>query len=523
MADQRRALPQYRAMETDHPSLRALAAAALQRPADQAAILYEGEWIAWGTLCAVAEEIDAALDASGIAPDAPIAFVARNRPAALAALLGLIAQGRTIRMIYAFQSDAAIARDLARMAAAALVAFAEDIGPEIRAVLAAEGLVAVAIDGMATAVLPGHALASPRTRMRHGPAAPQIEMLTSGTTGPPKSFAVPYALLERHFLSTPLTRQQADDPQAAPPFLLYFPLGNITGLYSTLPMLLRGQRVELLERFSLSAWHDHVRRWRPSHGGLPPASVQAVLDADIAAEDLASLRAIGCGAAPLDPGVQQAFEARYGIPILLSYGATEFAGPVASMTAALHAEWGARKIGSVGRAMPGAQLRIVDPDSGIPLPPNSEGLLEVISPRIGPDWIRTSDIALIDADDFLFLRGRTDGAIIRGGFKLLPESIERALMLHPAVAEAAVTGMADHRLGQVPAAAIRLRGNFAAPAIAALETHVRHHLPATHVPVKWLFVRDLPRTPSLKTDRRALQALFANMSPETQNETENIT
>ena len=193
------------------------------------------------------------------------------------------------------------------------------------------------------------------------------------------------------------------------------------------------------------------------------------------------------------------------------------------MTAALHAEWGARKIGSVGRAMPGAQLRIVDPDSGIPLPPNSEGLLEVISPRIGPDWIRTSDIALIDADDFLFLRGRTDGAIIRGGFKLLPESIERALMLHPAVAEAAVTGMADHRLGQVPAAAIRLRGNFAAPAIAALETHVRHHLPATHVPVKWLFVRDLPRTPSLKTDRRALQALFANMSPETQNETENIT
>ena len=135
MADQRRALPQYHAMETDHPSLRALAADALQRPADQAAILFEGEWIAWGALHAVAEEIDAALDASGIAPDAPVAFVARNRPAALAALLGLIAQGRTIRMIYAFQSDAAIARDLARMAPAALVAFAEDIGPEIRAVL----------------------------------------------------------------------------------------------------------------------------------------------------------------------------------------------------------------------------------------------------------------------------------------------------------------------------------------------------------------------------------------------------
>jgi long-chain acyl-CoA synthetase len=510
-------------MEMEHKNLPALAAAALQRPAYQAAIEYQGSWFGWGALRATAQAIQAALDASGIAPDAPVAFVARNRPAALAALLGLIAQGRTIRMIYAFQSDAAIARDLARMAPAALVAFAEDIGPEIRAVLAAEAIVAVAIDGMIAAALPGHALASPLARQRHGTAAPQIEILTSGTTGPPKSFAVPYALLERHFLSTPLTRQQAEDPQAAPPFLLYFPLGNITGLYSTLPMLLRGQRVELLERFSLAAWHAHVRRWRPSHGGLPPVSVQAVLDADIPVEDLASLRAIGCGAAPLDPGVQQAFEARYGIPILLSYGATEFAGPVASMTAALHAEWGARKIGSVGRAMPGAQLRVVDAETGMALPPDTEGLLEVISPRIGSDWIRTSDIALIDADDFLFLRGRADGAIIRGGFKLLPESIERALMLHPAVAETAVTGMADDRLGQVPVAAIRLHPGHAAPASAALEAHVRHHLPATHVPVKWMFVSTLPRTPSLKTDRRALQTLFANMSHGTQNETENIT
>ncbi|WHO38925.1 fatty acid--CoA ligase family protein [Sphingobium sp. AP49] len=523
MADRRPVLTHNRAMETDHPNLPALAAAALQRPADQPAIDYEGAWLGWGQLRAVADAIRATLDASGIAPDAPVAFVARNRPAALAALLGLIAQGRTIRMIYAFQAGATIARDLARMAPGALVAFAEDIGPDIRAVLEQEGIVAVAIDGMTAAALPGHARASAQARLRHGPAAPQIEILTSGTTGPPKSFAVPYALLERHFLSTPLTRQQVDDPQAAPPFLLYFPLGNITGLYSTLPMLLRGQRVELLERFSLDAWHAHVRRWRPSHGGLPPASVQAVLDAGIPAEDLASLRAIGCGAAPLDPGVQRAFEARYGIPILLSYGATEFAGPVASMTAALHAEWGASKIGSVGRAMAGAQLRIVDAENGAPLPPHTEGLLEVISPRIGPDWIRTADIGLIDTDGFLFLRGRADGAIIRGGFKLLPESIERALMLHPAVAEAAVTGMADSRLGQVPAAAIRLHPAIAAPSTVALEDHVRRHLPATHVPVKWIFLNDLPRTSSLKTDRCALQQLFADMSSDMRNETEDIT
>ena len=88
--------------------------------------------------------------------------------------------------------------------------------------------------------------------------------------------------------------------------------------------------------------------------------------------------------------------------------------------------------------------------------PNEEGLLEVLAPRIQPDWIRTSDLGVIDEDGFLFLRGRADGAIMRGGFKVLPEAIERALLLHPAVAETAVVAVPDQRVGEVPGAAIRL-------------------------------------------------------------------
>jgi acyl-coenzyme A synthetase/AMP-(fatty) acid ligase len=233
-----------------------------------------------------------------------------------------------------------------------------------------------------------------------------------------------------------------------------------------------------------------------------------VLDADIPREDLASIRTLGTGAAPLDPTVQQAFEDRYGIPILLSYGATEFAGPVAAMTTELHAEWGRTKLGTVGRAMPGARLRVVCPDTGEVLPPGSEGILEVASPRIGPDWIPTSDIAMIDADGFLFHRGRADGAIMRGGFKILPESVERALILHPAVSDASVVGIPDRRLGEVPAAAIRLKPGMPKPPIEALEAHVRRHALATHVPVFWAFCDDLPRTPSLKPDRPAVRRLF---------------
>lgn len=488
-------------------SLQELGAAALQRDPALRAIEFEHRWHDWGDLRRVAEAVQNALDASGIAPDAPVAFVPRNRPASIAALLGLIAQGRSIRMIYAFQSPVGIARDIERLQPAAVIADREDLSPEICDTLTHEGLPAVALEGMTAGTLPGFERAR-FVNQPTAPAEPQIEILTSGTTGPPKQFAISYRLLEQHFLASPLAKTQGDNPEASPPFLLFFPLGNISGIYSTLPMMMRGQRVVLLERFSVAGWRDHVVRYRPVHSGLPPSCVQLVLDADIPREDLSSIKTIGTGAAPLDPTVQAAFEDRYGIPILLSYGATEFAGPVAAMTPDLHAEWGRTKLGTVGRAMAGAQLRVVDPETGAALPPGAEGLLEVISPRIGPDWIRTSDIAMIDEDGFLFHRGRADGAIMRGGFKILPESVERALMLHPAISEAAVTGISDHRLGQVPAAAIRLKPGSAAPGTDELEAHLRRHVLATHVPVKWLFCNDIPRTPSLKADRPALRRLL---------------
>ncbi len=263
-----------------------------------------------------------------------------------------------------------------------------------------------------------------------------------------------------------------------------------------------------MEKFTVAGWHDHAVRHRPQVSGLPPAGVQMVLDANIPREDLSSIRAIGTGAAALDPSAHKAFEERYGIPILLSYGATEFGGPVTAMTADLHATWGKQKFGTVGRALPGVQLRVIDSNTGAVLGAGEEGILEVVSPRIGPEWIRTSDIAVIDADGFLFHRGRADGAIMRGGFKLLPETIERALMLHQEISAAAVVGLADKRLGQVPAAAIQLKPGVEQPSVADLEAHLRDHVLATHIPVEWRFVAALPTTPSLKTDKPAVRRLF---------------
>jgi long-chain acyl-CoA synthetase len=218
-----------------------------------------------------------------------------------------------------------------------------------------------------------------------------------------------------------------------------------------------------------------------------------------------SIRYLPTGAAPLDPALQRAFEERYEIPVLLSYGATEFGGPVCAMTPELYAQWGQQKFGSVGQPMPGAQLRVIDPDTCEVLAPGREGTLEVISPRIGPQWIRTADIALIDEDGFLFHRGRADGAIVRGGFKVVPETIERALRLHPAVA---VAGIPDRRLGQVPAAAIQLKRDIEGPSIDELERHLRQHVLATHIPAASRFVAELPKNRSMKIDQPAARRLF---------------
>jgi acyl-coenzyme A synthetase/AMP-(fatty) acid ligase len=298
------------------------------------------------------------------------------------------------------------------------------------------------------------------------------------------------------------------DLSSEPPLFSYYPLGNISGVYGLLPPLLRGHRVVLVERFSVEVWLRYLQRYRPERASLPPAGFQMVLDAAVPREELAGLRSIASGAAPLDPDVHRAFEARYEIPILLSYGATEFAGPVTSMTPELHARWGKAKLGSAGRPIAGARLRVVDPENGEVLAPGQEGILEVIAPRVGPEWIRTSDLAVVDADEFLFHRGRADGAIVRGGFKLLPETIERALLLHPAVATVAVVGLSDARLGQVPAAVVQFKLNAAEPSIDELERHLRGHVYATHIPVAWRVVEELPRTASFKVDRRAARDLF---------------
>jgi acyl-CoA synthetase (AMP-forming)/AMP-acid ligase II len=166
------------------------------------------------------------------------------------------------------------------------------------------------------------------------------------------------------------------------------------------------------------------------------------------------------------------------------------------------------KRGSVGRASQGAQLRVIG-DDGAPLGPDEPGLLEVKPGQLGPDtdWMRTTDLARIDADGFLWILGRADQAIIRGGFKVMPDDIRAALEAHPAVRGAAVVGRPDDRLGQTPVAAVELRTGATADA-ETLVDFLGTRLARYEIPTEIAIVDALPRTPSGKADLTAVRELI---------------
>jgi long-chain acyl-CoA synthetase len=497
-------------MSHDAPSLAAMLQDALARPDSERAVQFGGRWLDWGWMRRVAERVNALIDEAGVKADEPVGLVAANRPDVAAALLGLMARDRHIVMIYAYQSPEALARRFAELKCAAIIAPAETWATPARQAAVEAGSLAIALSLDAQHAVEGTCL-DRRVEHRRAAGAPGLAMLTSGTTGPPKTVQLDYALIRRSMvLESPVHPYGA--PAPATPMLMSSPLGNVAGLYAWLPLAVAGRPIILLEKFSLDAWLAYVREERPVSVGLPAPAYRKVLDLDIPPEDLASIQYMSSGSSPLEVELQRAFEEKYGVVILPTYGATEFGGGIAVMTPDLRARFGEAKRGSVGQPLPGVEARVVDPATRELAPAGREGVLEVRTSRLGPDWVRTTDLAVIDEDGFLYIRGRTDGAINRGGFKINPEVVRTALLEHPAIADAVVTGVPDRRLGEVPAAAYQVWANAAAPSREALEAHLRSRLPATFLPTRYLQVGELPKTHTQKLDLGAIKAMFAEMS-----------
>jgi acyl-coenzyme A synthetase/AMP-(fatty) acid ligase len=338
-------------------------------------------------------------------------------------------------------------------------------------------------------------------------------MLTSGTTGEPKRVDLSYEMLARSLAGAKHyeSKRGAGSKLRSGVAVIHSPLVHVAGLFRVLQCVMDGRAFALLERFTVEGWVDAVRRHRPATASLVPAALRMVLESDVERADLASLRSVISGTAPLSAADADAFTARFGIPVLASYGATEFGGGVAGWNLADHQQFWAAKRGSVGRAHPGCALRVVDPASGSVLGADAEGLLEVKAAQLGAGgaWVRTTDLARIDADGFVWILGRADQVIIRGGFKVRPDAVRDALERHPGVRGAAVVSRADARLGAVPVAAVELRRGQAPLSPHDLIEHASATLSRYELPAEIRFVDELPRTASEKVDLAAVTALFA--------------
>jgi long-chain acyl-CoA synthetase len=478
------------------------------------ALQFADRWFTWSDLSGAVDRIDELLTSAGIGTGSAVGIVLRNSPEAVAALLAVISTGRTVLSLSPIQPQAALRADVEALRPPTVIASRSDWSPELR-----DGVRSVQAIGISLEV-GDHAQAEyveGCEELGTGDFYPSdhrtaVVMLTSGTTGPSKRVRLSYASLETSL--TGVAHYQSRDPikpaLKETTVVQWSPLVHISGLWSVLSSVVEGRKISLMERFDVSGWASRMEEHRPKTASLPPTAMRMVLDANVPKAALASLRAVRSGTAPLDPAVKREFESRYGVPVLIVYGATEFAGALAGWTLRDHERYSQEKNGSVGRPHPGIDVRVVDAETGQVLPAGTTGILEAKSPQLpSPGWVRTTDLARIDEDGFIWLAGRADDVIIRGGFKVPTAGVAGVLREHPAVLDAAVIGLPDARLGAVPVAAVELRPGGGGATPDELLAMLRGRLPPYQVPVRILIVDTLPRTPSMKISQPGVAAMFA--------------
>jgi acyl-coenzyme A synthetase/AMP-(fatty) acid ligase len=443
-------------------------------------------------------------------PDGGVAaIVLRNRPVGVAAMIGLLAERRTSVLISPITTSLNLAADVRALQPSLVIADRQDWNEALEAAVRDAGAAGIELYGADGRLEFAARAGLERAAPGHAPPTGDAGLIvpTSGTTGPPKRI--------------PLTWERLDDyvPREERPIvqrrgvIQSNPLVTIGGIDVLITCAARPLTLLLLERLDVWKWAELVHRHKPPRAGLPPAGMRMMLDAKVPKELLSSLDAWNTGSAPLDPDLADAFSDFYGLPILYTYGATEYGGTVARWTMELRQQWGRGKRGSVGKAAPGVRLRVVDPATGEAPAPGEQGILEVNCPaapvKPADGWIRSNDLARIDEDGFVFIEGRADDVIIRGGFKVPLNEVEKALNSNPAVDRCAAIGLPDERLGQVPAAVVVLNQGAQATE-AELIAWCRERLAAYKVPVRVKIVDAIPLTQTLKVSRPELRALLAD-------------
>jgi acyl-CoA synthetase (AMP-forming)/AMP-acid ligase II len=351
-----------------------------------------------------------------------------------------------------------------------------------------------------------------------------VLLYTSGTTAAPKAAV----LRHRHLLAYVLNTVEFGSAEPRDAALVAVPPYHVAGLANLLTSLYAGRRVVYLAAFGAGEWLETVRREKITHAMLVPTMLARIV-AEVHGEDARTptLRSLAYGGARAPrPVVERALRIFPGTGFVNAYGLTETASSVAVLSPEDHRaaltssdpEVRAR-LGSAGRALPGVEFQIRAGD-GTPAGPGETGLVfvrgEQISGEYGalapgghgggqgldPDgWFATSDRGRLDAGGYLFIEGRADDTIIRGGENIAPAEIEDVLLAHPGITEAAVVGVPDPEWGQRLVAVVVGRGDEA-----EIRQWVRDRLRSSKTPDTVVFRAELPKTDTGKLLRRTLLA-----------------
>ncbi len=343
---------------------------------------------------------------------------------------------------------------------------------------------------------------------------------TGGTTGRPKG-----AMLGHDQLSINAQQVVAINPFEDPSAEVFMGALPFFHVFANTALLnhavAAGASIAMVPRFEAAQVLATIQKYRCT--GFPgvPTMFQAILDhPDLAKTDLSSLKVCISGGAPMPAPVHARFEEVTGVRLVEGYGLTESAGVVS-----VNPYEGTRKRGTIGQLVAGTQILLLDKEDASKLAPEGEpGELAVCGPQVmrgywnrpesdadtfverdGKRYLRTGDVAKIDADGFLEIVDRIKDMIAVAGFKVFPSVVEDVILEHPAVKEALVIGVPDDYKGEVPRAYITLNEG-ASDSAADLRDWLNERV-GKHERVDEIVIRDaLPRTIIGKLDRKALRA-----------------
>ncbi|GLE51823.1 class I adenylate-forming enzyme family protein [Mycobacterium montefiorense] len=351
------------------------------------------------------------------------------------------------------------------------------------------------------------------------PDSVAIVLFTSGTTSQPKAVELSHNNLTSYVTGT----VEFDSAGAQDAALICVPPYHIAGVGAALSNLYAGRKMVYLPNFDAGEWVRLIGAEQVSTATLVPTMLDRVVTVlETGGHQLSSLRNLAYGGSKVGlPLVRRALELLPGVGFVNAYGLTETSSTIAVLTpddhrAAQSASESAavKRLGSVGRPVPGIEIEIRD-DQGKVLGAGETGELfvrgEQVSGRytgIGSvldenGWFPTKDIAMLDDEGYLFIGGRSDDTIIRGGENIAPAELEEVLVEHPHVRDVAVVGVEDPQWGQAIVAVVVPRPGVD-PDPEELREHVRKSLRGSRTPDRVVFRDELPTTPTGKVLRREI-------------------